>query len=88
MSNTPFGIDEVQGRPKVILERTPYRMVVIDRDGIVDPHVFHGSTNVISVFLKVEFRCVHADHRQSLDPGISPPMRGHREVRGAELIQV
>ena len=66
MSNMPLGIDEIEGRPKVVLERTPYRMVVIDRDRIIDPHVFRGSANVIDVFLKGELRRVHADHHQSL----------------------
>src|SRR5438309_5831659 len=68
MSNTPPRVDEIEGRPILVLESTPYRMVVIDRDRIIDPHVLRGSANVIDVFLEFELRRVHADHHQSLIP--------------------
>ena len=65
MANMPLRIDKIEGRPIVVLEGTPDRMVAIDRDRILDPQVFRGSTNVIDVFLKCELRRVHADHDQS-----------------------
>src|SRR5829696_507016 len=66
MSNMPLCIDEIEGRPITVVESTPYRIVVIDRDRIINPHVLRGSANVIDVFLKCELRRMHADHNQSL----------------------
>ena len=66
MSNTPLRIDEIEGRPVLVLERAPYRVVVVDRDRIIDPHGLRGSSNIIDVSLECELRRVHADHHQSL----------------------
>src|ERR1700716_239864 len=66
MSNTPLRIDEIQRRPILILKGAPYDMVVVDRDRVIDPHVFHGPANVVYVFFECELRCVDADHHQSL----------------------
>ena len=62
----PLRIDEIEGRPIVVLECTPDRIVVIDRDRIGDPHVLGGSAHVLEVVLKGELRRVHADHHQSV----------------------
>ena len=66
MPNPPLGIDEIEGRPIGVLERTPYRMIAIDRDRILDPQVRHGSAHILDLFFKGELRRVHADHDQSL----------------------
>src|SRR6266536_1014693 len=66
MSNVPLRVDEVEGRPIVVVESMPYRMVVVDRDRIIDSHVLRGSANVTDVLLKCELRRVHADHYQSV----------------------
>src|SRR5829696_6502719 len=66
MSNMPLRINEIEGRPIPVVESTPYRIVVIDRDRIIDPHVLRGSANVIDVSLKGELRRVHADNHQPL----------------------
>src|SRR5262245_39752491 len=66
MTDTPPGIDEIQSRPILILERTPYRKLVIHHDWIIDPHLFGGPANVSDVFLEGELGGVHADHEQSL----------------------
>ena len=42
MSNTPLRINEIQRRPILILKGAPYDMVVVDRDRVIDPQVFHG----------------------------------------------
>src|SRR5882672_9700700 len=68
MSNMPLRIDEIEGRPILVPESTPYRMVAIDRDRIIDPHVLRGSANVIDVSLELELRRMHADHHQPLIP--------------------
>ena len=62
----PPRIDEIKDRPIFVLESTPYRIVVINRDRIVDPHVLGGSANVIDVFLEYELKRVHTDHHQTL----------------------
>src|SRR6516225_3478983 len=46
--------------------RRPYDIVAVDRDRIVDPHVFHGPANVVGVFFKFELGRMDADHDQSL----------------------
>src|SRR6266446_100869 len=45
MPNAPLPIDEIEGRPILVVETTPYRIVVIDCDRIIHPHVLHGSAN-------------------------------------------
>src|SRR6266496_1395330 len=54
MANAPLRIDDIEVRPIFILESTPYCMVAIDRDRIVDSHVLRGSANVIDVLLERE----------------------------------
>ncbi len=76
MSNTPLRIDEIEGRPIVVRESPPDRIVVIDRDRILDPHVLRGPANVLDVVLKCELRRVHADHDQSVIPVFLGP-RAH-----------
>src|SRR2546421_4397406 len=73
MSNVPLPIDEIEGRPILVVETPPYRIVVIDRDRIIHPHVLHGSGNVPDVLLKCELRRVHADRDQSLIPVFRRP---------------
>src|SRR5436309_2214234 len=58
LANAPLRIDEIEGRPIFVLESTPYRMVAIDRDRIIDLHVLRRSANVIDVFLECELRTV------------------------------
>jgi hypothetical protein len=59
-------IDEIEGRPISVVESTPYRIVAIDCNRIIDPHVLRGSTNVIEVSLKGKLGGVHADDHQAL----------------------
>ena len=65
MPNPPLGIDDIEGRPIGVLERTPYRMIAIDRDRIIDPQVRHGAAHILDIFFKGELRRVHADHDYS-----------------------
>src|SRR5437763_11598440 len=65
MSNLSPRIDEIEGGPVLVLERTPYRMVAIDRDRIIDSHVLRGPANVLDVLLERELGRVHADHHES-----------------------
>ena len=66
IANMPLRIDEIEGRPIVVIESMPDRIVVIDRDRILDPHVLGGPANVLEVVLKGELRRVHADHHHSV----------------------
>src|SRR6266496_2104484 len=66
MSNLSLRVDEVEGWPVVVVEGTPDRIVVVDRDRIVDPQVRGGSADVVEVVLEVELRRVHADDHQSV----------------------
>jgi len=64
-------VGEVQGRPVVVAEGTPYRVVVVDRDRVTDPHVPLGAADVVGVVLERELGCVHADHDQP-EAGVFP----------------
>ena len=66
MANMPLRIDDIESRPILVLERTPERIAVIDRDGIIDPHVLRRLAHVLEVVFKGELRRVHADHHQSV----------------------
>src|SRR5829696_9163967 len=52
--NLPLGVDEVEGRPVVVVEGAPDRVVVVDRDRVVDPQVRDGSADIVEVVLDVE----------------------------------
>jgi hypothetical protein len=49
----------------VVGERTPHRIVVIDRDWVVDPHFPHRPADIVEVVLERELGCMHADYYQS-----------------------
>jgi len=68
MSNLPLRIDEIEGRPIVIVERTPDHIVAIDRDWIINPHVLRRAANIIEVSFEFELRRVYADHYQPVIP--------------------
>jgi hypothetical protein len=71
MPDTPLRVGEVEGGPVVVVEGTPYRVVVVYRDRVVDPHVLHGPADVVHVVLERELGRVHADDHQSLG-GVFP----------------
>jgi hypothetical protein len=78
VANLPLGVDEVQRRPVVVGEGAPDRVVVVDRDRVVDPQVFDLSADVVEVVLEVELGRVDANHHQPVilvpAPGRVPPM--------------
>src|SRR6267143_4420636 len=84
MSNMPLCIDEVEGRPVLVVERTPYPVVTVDRDRVIDPHLLHRLANPLNVFLDSKFRRVHADHHQ---PSILVPFGPRSNIgKGASPI--
>ena len=66
VSNAALRVDEVERRPILIVEGAPDRIVGVDGDRIVDPHVLRGAAHVVDVVLERELWRVHADHHQSL----------------------
>ena len=71
MPDAPLRVGEVQGRPVMVVEGAPYRVVVVDRDRVADPDLPHGPADVIDVVLERELGGVHADYHQSL-AGVFP----------------
>src|ERR1700692_3041734 len=47
MSNESLSIDEIKCRPVVVSEGSPYRMIAIDCDRIVDVYNLHSVANII-----------------------------------------
>src|ERR1039458_872295 len=66
VSNTPPCIDEIESRPNLIVESAPYRMIVVDRNRIIDLHGIDRPADVIDVLLERELRSLHTDYHQSL----------------------
>src|SRR6478752_7847387 len=64
--NLPLNVEEIERWPIVVVEASPYRVLVIDRNRILDPHVIHGLTYVLDVVLEWEFGRMHANHYQAL----------------------
>src|SRR6266566_352738 len=54
MPDQPSGVREIDGRPVMIVESTPDRIVAVDRDRVIDPHLPHGPADVIDVSLERE----------------------------------
>ena len=52
MPNLALYIDKVECRPIVVVECAPYRVVAVDRDGILDTPFFRGSPNKLDVLLE------------------------------------
>jgi hypothetical protein len=66
VANVLVGVDEVQGRPVVVVEGAPDPIVVVDRDLIVNVQVGGGAADVVEVVLEVELGRVHADDHQAV----------------------
>ena len=66
MPDAPLRVGEIECRPIFVVERAPYRVVVIDHDRILDAHVLCSPANVVNVFLERELGRVYADHHQSV----------------------
>src|ERR1700758_5282630 len=66
MPQVTRSVDEIQSRPVLVLERVPYDMAAVHRNGVADRHVVHRPADVRDIFLEYELRRVDADHHQSL----------------------
>ena len=59
-------VDEVQGRPVVVRECVPDRVLVVDRDRVRDTHLVEGGADVVEVPLERELGRVDADRDESV----------------------
>ena len=50
--DAPVAVDEVERRPVLVGERAPDRVVVVDRNRVVDPHRFHGLADVVYIMFE------------------------------------
>jgi hypothetical protein len=66
VADLALGVDEVQGRPVMVVEGAPDGVVVVDRDRVGDPQVLDLLADVVEVVLEVELGRVHADDHQSV----------------------
>ena len=66
VANSSFPVSDVRGRPVVVAERLPDRIVRIERDRILDPHLLRGLADVVDVALERELGRVDADHDQAI----------------------
>src|SRR5688572_31385022 len=66
LANAAARVDEVEGGPVLVLEGAPDRVIVVDHDRILDPHLPYGTTNVVEVLFEFELGCVHTDEDEPL----------------------
>ena len=66
VSDTPFGVAEIESRPVVIAEGAPDSILAIESDRVFDPHVPHSSADVLDVALERELGGVHTDDHEPL----------------------
>src|SRR5438477_96326 len=59
-------IDEVEGRPVVVVERLPDAVVVVHRHRVADVHLLDGALHVVELPLEQELGRLHTDHDESL----------------------
>jgi hypothetical protein len=50
--DTSLGVGEVQGGPVVVAEGEPHRVVIVDRDRVIHPHLEDSPADVLGVFLE------------------------------------
>ena len=65
-ADAAFGVDEIMGRPVIIIEGAPDRVVIVDGDGIIDVQIGDRLLHIGDHLLEGEFRRMHADHDQTL----------------------
>ena len=70
-ADAPVAIDEVDGRPVVVVERPPDREVVVDDDRVADAQLARRAAHVVEVVLEPELRRVRADDDE---PALAVPL--------------
>ena len=77
-ADAPVAIDEVDGRPVVVVERTPDREVVVDHDRVLDAEFADRVAHVVEVVLEAELGRVRADDDE---PAVAIPLGPRPDVR-------
>jgi hypothetical protein len=73
VADDAVGVDEVQRRPVVVVEGAPDRVVVVDRDRVVDPSLRRRQPHTVELVLEGELRGVDADDDQPVGSvGLGP----------------
>jgi hypothetical protein len=70
-------VDEVEGRPVVVVEGVPDLVVVVDHDWIVDPALLDRRPYAVDFVLERELGCVDSDDNQ---PVVSVGLRPGTDV--------
>src|SRR5947209_11095608 len=84
MPDPPLRVGDVQRRPVMVIEGTPYPVVAVGRNRIVDPHLAYGPADVVRVTFEPELGRVHADHDQPVAGVLSGPGTQVGELRSEE----
>jgi len=63
-ADAPVAIDEVEGRPVVVLERPPDGEVVVQDDGVADVQFGDSAAHIVEVVLEPELGRVDADDEE------------------------
>jgi hypothetical protein len=71
-------VDEVDGRPVVVVERPPDGELVVDDDRVADVELAGRAAHVVEVVLEAEFERVHADDDE---PAVAIPLVPRPDVR-------
>ena len=71
-------VDEVQRRPVVVVERAPDRVVVVDRDRVVDLSLLDRRPDAVDLVLEGELRRVDPDDDE---PVVAVGLRPRADVR-------
>ena len=66
VADDPVSVDEVQGRPVVVVERRPDRVVVVNCDRVVDRAVPRCLAHPVDLVLERELGRVDADHDEAV----------------------
>src|SRR2546427_431032 len=59
-------VGDVHGGPVPVAEGLPDRVVAVERDGILDPHLLRRLADVVDVPLERKLQRVDADHHEAL----------------------
>jgi hypothetical protein len=78
VANDAVTVDEVERRPVVVVEGAPDRVIVVDRDRVVDSPLGDGLPHEVDLVLERELGCVGSDHDQ---PVVAVGLRPRPDVR-------
>ena len=73
VAKAPIAVDQVERRPVVVVERAPDRVLVVEHDRVLDPHLLHRPAHPLELALEGELGGVRADdHQPAVAVGAHP----------------